>query len=180
MSFHRRSFSVVLTAISRVLIFRDHVLGWVGPSSFAQSASISASATPFPAAPACSDAWFVKPAATTPRATVPHLPRNRRDRRALAPRAAPSGIRWSRLAGLLPLFRLRQSATGRVDWIAIRARCHLCLSKLCSASRPAQPIAMLGFSLGSGVAAAVINQDSCRSPDSLRSLYLRFAMPRSP
>ena len=155
MSFHRHAFSVALTAISRVLIVRDRVRGWVGPGILADSAVISVSHHSISSGASCLDAWFVKPAATTPRATV-----------LICHGIAETAEHWlpvqhvlasDGIASLVFDYSGYGKSTGRVDWTQYE---HDAISAFHALQRlePAQPITMLGFSLGSGVASAVIHK----------------------
>jgi uncharacterized protein len=153
MPFHRQSFTLAVTCISRFVAIADRVLGRIGRTDCDDLSSTSRHA--IPSGSNLLDAAYVSPAAAPPRAVV-----------LICHGIAETVDRWLPVQQLLASHGVASlvfdysgfgKSTGHIDWrqceidaiSAFRA-----LQKLA----PAQPISLLGFSLGSGIAAAVVNQ----------------------
>jgi pimeloyl-ACP methyl ester carboxylesterase len=153
MRHYNLSFTVALTCISRVLILRDRVLGWVGPGS-RDTPGLSIAQLKISSGKNLLDAVFVQPTVSPARAamlichgigeTVQHwFP--------VQQLLADHGI-----ASLLFDYSGYGRSTGRPS----RAQYDLdALSAFETLRRLTQPLptAILGFSLGSGPAAAIVN-----------------------
>lgn len=152
---HRLSFTVALTFISRVLIVRDRILRRSGPARRGNSPGISVSTHAIPSGRNVLDAVFVTPTSAPAKAAVllchgigetvnTWIPVQRL--------LASSGV-----ASLLFDFSGYGKSTGRVDWDQFELDA---VSAFHTMERlaPDLPHSLLGFSLGSGIAAAIVNQ----------------------
>jgi uncharacterized protein len=177
---HRASFTVALTSISRILIMRDRVLGWTGPGRHGYAPNLSTSTHSIPSGRSMLDAVFVAPALIPARAavllchgigeTVDHwFPVQRL--------LAANGV-----ASLLFDFSGYGRSTGRVDWSQFEADAVSsfdCMKQLA----PALPWSVLGFSLGSGIAAAIVSHVAasrlvlCAAFTSFRDAARFFGIP---
>jgi len=175
------SFTVAVTCTSRVLILRDRVLRRIGTGRRAVSPDTLISHHSITSESERLDAVFVKPAASPTRAvvlichgigeTVEHwLPAQQL--------LAANGV-----ASLVFDYAGYGKSTGFISWShcerdAIAAFRHL---KLLT---PSLPISVLGFSLGSGIAAAIINEIDadhlilCAAFTSLRHAVCSIGLPR--
>ncbi len=152
---YRLSFTVALTSISRALILRDRILGWTGSGRRGNSTDFSVSAHSIPSGSNLLDAIFVAPASAPAKAAVllchgigetveTWLPVQRL--------LAANGV-----ASLLFDFSGYGKSTGRVGWNQFETdavSAFQCMQRLA----PALPLSLLGFSLGSGIAAAIVNR----------------------
>lgn len=152
---HRVSFTVALTCISRCLILRDRILGWTGPGRRGHNPGLRVSTHAIASGTSRLDAVFVEPAQVRAQAavllihgigeTVDHwFPVQRL--------LAGNGV-----ASLIFDFSGYGKSTGRVDWSQFEddaVSAFQCMQRLA----PALPQSVLGFSLGSGIAAAIIGR----------------------
>jgi len=153
MPFHRQSFTVAVTCASRFVALTDRILGRIGHTHCDDLSSTSRHA--IPSGSNLLDAAYVEPAAAPPRAVV-----------LICHGIAETVDRWLPVQQLLASHGVASlvfdysgfgKSTGHVDW----RQCEIdAISAFCALQQlaPAQPIALLGFSLGSGIAAAVVNQ----------------------
>jgi uncharacterized protein len=153
MPFHRQSFTVAVTCISRLAALADRILGRIGQTQCDDLSSTSRHA--IPSGSNLLDAAYVEPVAAPPRAVV-----------LICHGIAETVDRWLPVQQLLASHGVASmvfdysgfgKSTGHVDW-------RQCEIDAISAFRalqqlaPAQPVSLLGFSLGSGIAAAVVNR----------------------
>ena len=150
---HRMAFTVSITGISRALLWRDRVLGRVRRGHWAETADAVVSRHEIVSDGNVLDAVFAKPAAGEARAAV-----------LICHGIAETIEHWVPVQQLLAANGVASlvfdysgygRSTGRVD-------CHQCEADAITAFGrlrelvPGLPIALLGFSLGSGVAAAIV------------------------
>ncbi len=152
---HRPSFTIALTGISRALIVRDRIMGWSGPDLQRTSKLVSASRHSIPSGASILDAIYVEPLGPPARAAVllchgigetvrPWFP--------VQQLLAINGV-----ASLLFDYSGYGKSTGTIDWTQFEQDAVAAFRSLEGLAQPL-PLSILGFSLGSGVAAAVINQ----------------------
>ena len=121
------------------------------------------------------DAAYVEPVARAAARSRPHLSRNRRNR-------GPHGFPFSSfsprdgVASLVFDYSGYGRSTGR-RLAPMRASMRSLPSRASRRTCADSPISLLGFSLGSGVAAAIVNRVDRSSADSLRGPSHRFAKP---
>jgi hypothetical protein len=138
-----------------VLILRDRVLGWTGPCRRGNFPDVLVSTHSITSGNSLLDAVFVEPALVPAQAavllchgigeTVDHWFQVQR-------LLAVNGV-----ASLLFDFSGYGKSTGRVDWSQFEddaVAAFECMQRIA----PALPHSILGFSLGSGIAAAVVNR----------------------
>jgi len=150
---HRHSFTVALTCISRVLILRDRILGWVGPGS-RDTPGLSATLLKISSGRNLLDAVFVQPTANPARAAM-----------LLCHGIGETVQHWFPAQQLLAANGVSSllfdySGYGRSTGRPSGAQFDLdALSAFQTLQRLTQPLpnAILGFSLGSGPAAAIVN-----------------------
>jgi hypothetical protein len=153
MPFHRQSFTVAVTCISRSVALVDRILGRIGHTNCDDLSTASRHA--ILSGSNLLDAAYVKPVATPPRAVV-----------LICHGIAETVDRWLPVQQLLASHGVASmvfdysgfgKSTGHIDW-------RQCEIDAISAFRalqqlaPAQSVSLLGFSLGSGIAAAVVNR----------------------
>jgi uncharacterized protein len=156
---HRLAFTIALTGISRALMLRDRMLGWIGPGRRWNVPDLSASAHSFPSGSNVLDAVFVEPARVPARAAVllcHGIGETADDWFPVQRLLADNGV-----ASLLFDFSGYGRSTGRVDWSQFEQDAIVAFDCLQSLT-PALPRSVLGFSLGSGIAAAIINRVAAR------------------
>lgn len=153
MSFHRRSFSVAITCISRYVALRDRALVRVGRAR-AQAAGPTVSRHSISSGANLLDALYVRPAAA-PREVV-----------LICHGIAETVEHWFGVQQLLASHGVTSlvfnysgfgRSTGFIDWLQCEQDAIAAFHTL-QRLAPAQPITVLGFSMGSGIAAAVINR----------------------
>ena len=153
MSFHDHSFTVALTSVSRVLILRDRIFGWVG-SGRRDTPGLSTERLTIPSGRNLLVAVFVAPAANPAQAalllchgigeTVEHwFP--------VQQLLAANGV-----ASLLFDYSGYGRSTGRPNSTQFDLDALSAFQTLRRLTHPL-PSALLGFSLGSGPAAAIVN-----------------------
>ena len=150
---HRLSFTVALTCISRALMLRDQLFDVVPKRLRIRAAGVGLSQTFIPNGKNRLDVVFVQPTAAPPKAAVLIL----------------HGIgenvqRWFPVQQLLALNGVASlvfdysgygRSTGRVDWSQCEDDAVVAFEHLRRLAHPL-PVSVLGFSLGSGIAAAMI------------------------
>ncbi len=153
MRHHDVSFTVALTCISRVLILRDRILGWVGPGS-RDTPGLSATPLKISSGRNLLDAVFVQPTANPARAAM-----------LLCHGIGETVQHWFPVQQLLAANGVSSllfdySGYGRSTGHPSGAQFDLdALSAFQTLQRLTHPLptAILGFSLGSGPAAAIVN-----------------------
>jgi len=152
---HRLSFTIALTCISRGLMLRDQLFDVVPKSLRIRAAGVALERTFIPNGKNRLDVVFVEPAAAPAKAVVLIL----------------HGIgenvqRWFPVQQLLALNGVASlvfdysgygRSTGRVDWSQCEDDAVTAFEHLRRVAHPL-PVSVLGFSLGSGIAAAIINR----------------------
>jgi alpha-beta hydrolase superfamily lysophospholipase len=151
----RQSFTVALTCISRVLILRDRVLGWTGPGRRGNFPDVLASTHSIPSGNSLLDAVFVEPALVPAHVAV-----------LLCHGIGETVDHWFPVQRLLAVngvssllfdFSGYGKSTGHVDWSQFENDTVAAFARM-QRLAPALPHSILGFSLGSGIAAAVVNR----------------------
>jgi alpha-beta hydrolase superfamily lysophospholipase len=181
MRMQRLVFTVSITGISRVLVLRDRLLGRIGRGRCEDTPDALASRHSIPSGSNILDAVLVKPAAQPVQAVVlichgigeivEHwLP----VQRLLAENGAASLVfdysGYGRSTGFVEAMQCEQDAISAF----------LCLQGL----MPSHPITLLGFSLGSGVAAGIVNRVAanrlvlCAAFTSFRAAACSICVPR--
>ena len=153
MRHHDVSFTVALTCISRVLILRDRIFGWVGPGS-RDTPGLSATPLKISSGRNLLDAVFVQPTANPARAAM-----------LLCHGIGETVQHWFPVQQLLAANGVSSllfdySGYGRSTGHPSGAQFDLdALSAFQTLQRLTHPLptAILGFSLGSGPAAAIVN-----------------------
>jgi pimeloyl-ACP methyl ester carboxylesterase len=150
---HNLSFTVALTCISRVLILRDRTLGWVSPSR-RNTPGLSTVRLTISSGSNLLDAMFIEPAASPARAAL-----------LLCHGIGETVDHWFPVQQLLGANGVASllfdySGYGRSTGRPSRAQYDLdALSAFQTLQRLTHPLpaAILGFSLGSGPASAIVN-----------------------
>jgi alpha-beta hydrolase superfamily lysophospholipase len=157
---HRRIFNVAMTGISRVLVLRERMLGRIGAGYRGGAVGVVASPQSILRGGAILDAVFVQPENEPPSSAV-----------LLCHGIGEVVDQWFPVQALLAQHGVGSlvfdysgygRSNGAVDWAhweddAVAA--FECLERLVAP----MPVSMLGFSMGSGVAAAVIRRISAKS-----------------
>jgi pimeloyl-ACP methyl ester carboxylesterase len=152
MPYHRRSFTFALTGIVRFLVLRDRILDLfgIGPRGGISNQPISRQS--IPSGKNVLDAVFVDPAAGPARASI-----------LICHGIGETVGRWLPVQQLLAANGVASlvfdysgygRSTGRVDWIQCELDAEAAFRQLERLTSPL-PIGILGFSLGSGPAAAI-------------------------
>jgi alpha-beta hydrolase superfamily lysophospholipase len=150
---HKPSFTFAITCISRALALRDRVLGWVGPGA-QDTPGLSITRFSIPSGANLLDAVFVAPADTPPRAAL-----------LICHGIGETVAQWFPVQQLLAangvvslLFDYSGfgRSTGAPDWVQYDLDA-LTAFRTLQRLAPGVPNALLGFSLGSGPAAAIVN-----------------------
>jgi uncharacterized protein len=181
MQIHRITFTVALTCISRILVIRDRLLGRIGKCRFESTAYATASRHALPCGKSLLDAVFVQPAARPAEAVV-----------LICHGIGEIVEHWFPVQQLLAAQGIASlvfdysgygRSTGRVDagqWEEDAIAAFRLLQRLA----PSMPVSVLGFSLGSGVAAAIINRVDadrlvlCAAFTSFRAAACSVGIPR--
>jgi uncharacterized protein len=151
---HRAVFRVTIAFTSRFVQVRDRLLGRV-PRSRPDCPGISATQHTIPCGKNLLDAVYVKPAGSPPKAAVlicHGIGEVVSQWFSIQKILAENGI-----ASLVFDYSGYGRSTGRIDWLQCEhdaVSSFECLRRLA----PAAPIALLGFSLGTGVAPAVLDR----------------------
>jgi uncharacterized protein len=151
---HRRYFTYAITCISRYMILRDQALGWTR-SGRQPAGNERASRHRIKSAASLLDAVFVEPASGAAHAAV-----------LLCHGIGETVEQWfgvqqvlaaSGVSSLLFDYSGYGKSTGHPDWDQFECDAVAAFDKLRSLA-PGLPASVIGFSLGSGVATATINQ----------------------
>jgi pimeloyl-ACP methyl ester carboxylesterase len=157
---HRKSFTFAITCISRFMIYRDRVLGWSKAGRRAAGIAERVSRHSISSAESVLDAVFVEPSERPAAAAV-----------LLCHGIGETVEQWFGVQQLLAANGVASMvfdyagygrSTGRPDWDQFEldaAAAFAALEKMA----PQLAISVVGFSLGSGVATATINQLNARS-----------------
>lgn len=154
MRVHRILFTVALTITSRIVQARDRLLGLV-PRTRPECPSIAATQHAIPSGKNLLDAVYIEPASTPPQSAV-----------LICHGIGEVVAQWFSIQHLLAEHGIASlvfdysgygRSTGRVDWLqceqdAISAFHHL------QSLAPGVPITLLGFSLGTGIAPAILDR----------------------
>ena len=152
---HRLSFTVALTSISRVILLRDLIFGWKGTGHRGSSPHLSVSTHSIPSGSSMLDAVFVAPASAPAKAAVLlcHGIGENVDHWIPVQRLlAANGV-----ASLLFDFSGYGKSTGHVDWDQFELDA-IAAFKAMQRLAPTLTHSILGFSLGSGIAAAIVSR----------------------
>jgi uncharacterized protein len=152
---HRVSFTIAITWIGRLLDFRDRVLGWADAGRIPAGIYERVARQAISSGASALDAVFVRPASA--RATAAVL---------LCHGIGETVEQWFGVQQLLAAHGVASlvfdysgygRSTGRPDWVRFE---HDAIAAFAALEQlaPQLPHAVLGFSLGSGVAAATINR----------------------
>jgi uncharacterized protein len=157
---HRRSFTFAITCISRFMIYRDRVLGWSKAGRRPAGIGERVSRHSIVSAESVLDAVFVEPAAGEAAAAV-----------LLCHGIGETVEQWFGVQQLLAANGVASmvfdyagygKSTGRPDWDQFELDAIAAFAAL-EKLAPRLRISVVGFSLGSGVAAATINQLDARN-----------------
>jgi hypothetical protein len=178
----QQSFTVALTCISRVLILRDRILGRAGAGRRGHTPGLSASTHSISSGSSVLDAVFVEPAQAPARAAV-----------LLCHGIGETADHWfpvqrllaaNGVASLLFDFSGYGKSTGSVDWSQFEKDA-VSAFQFMQCLAPALPLSIFGFSLGSGIAAAIVNRVPasrlvlCAAFTSLRDAARSAGLPAS-
>lgn len=157
---HRKSFTFAITCISRFMIYRDRVLGWSKSGRRRAGIDERVSRHSIASAQSVLDAVFVEPSERPAAAAI-----------LLCHGIGETVEQWFGVQQLLAANGVASmvfdyagygKSTGRPDWDQFEldaVAAFAALEKLA----PQLPLSVVGFSLGSGVAAATISQFNARS-----------------
>jgi uncharacterized protein len=157
---HRKSFTFAITCISRFMIYRDRVLGWSKVGRSAAEVSERVSRHSIRSAESVLDAVFVEPAKDDAAAAV-----------LLCHGIGETVEQWFGVQQLLAANGVASmvfdyagygKSTGQPDWDQFELDAVAAFGAL-EKLAPQLPISVVGFSLGSGVAVATINQLNARN-----------------
>jgi uncharacterized protein len=182
---HRAAFSYAISSISRFMILRDHALGWTKRGRVPAGVHERASRHAVPSAAHLPshllDAVFVEPAAVPARAAV-----------LLCHGIGETVEQWFGVQQLLAAHGVASlvfdysgygKSTGRPHWEQFELDGVAAFAALKELA-PALPISVLGFSLGSGVATAIIDRLGarrlilCEAFTSFRHAAVSVGIPR--
>jgi uncharacterized protein len=154
MQLHRFLFTATLTCTSRVVQMRDRLLGRI-PRSRLECVGISATQHPIPSGRNLLDAVYVESSASPPHAAV-----------LICHGIGEIVSQWfpiqrifaeNNIASLVFDYSGYGRSTGRIDWTQCEQDA-VSAFELLRRLAPDVPISVLGFSLGTGVAPAILNQ----------------------
>jgi hypothetical protein len=155
MPYHRRSFTFAITGIVQFLVLRDRILDLFGIGPRGEFSNQTASGHSIPSGKNILDAVFAEPAAGPARAAI-----------LICHGIGETVGRWLPVQQLLAAHGVASlvfdysgygRSTGRVDWVQCELDAEAAFQQLQHLTSPL-PIAILGFSLGSGPAAAIANR----------------------
>jgi len=152
---HRVSFRFAIACISRFMIARDHVLGWTRTGRRPAGVSERTSRHSIDSSASVLDAVLVEPAAGPARGSIlicHGIGETVEQWFGVQQLLAANGV-----ASLVFDYSGYGRSTGRPDWDQFEADAIAAFAGL-ERLAPGLPRAVLGFSLGSGVAAATVNQ----------------------
>jgi alpha-beta hydrolase superfamily lysophospholipase len=178
---HRVSFSIAIACASRFLIIRDRALGWTKRGRVPAGVHERASRHSVPGAAHTLDAVFVEPARVPARAAV-----------LLCHGIGETVEQWFGVQQLLATHGIASlvfdysgygKSAGRLHWEQFELDAVAAFAALKDLA-PSLPIAVLGFSLGSGVATAAIHRLAahrlilCEAFTSFRHAAVSIGIPR--
>jgi pimeloyl-ACP methyl ester carboxylesterase len=178
---HRPSFTIALTCIGRVLILRERILGWVGPRR-RDTSGLSITELSIPSGKNLLDAVFVEPASTPARAAL-----------LLCHGIGETIEHWFPVQQLLATIGVASllfdysgygRSTGSPNWTQYDLDALSAFETLERLALPL-PISILGFSLGSGPAVAIVNSVQahrlvlCAAFTSFRDALRALGLPTS-
>jgi hypothetical protein len=155
MPYHRRSFTFALTCIVRFLVLRDRTLDLFGIGPRGAFSNQPVSRHSIPSGKNIVDAVFAEPATGPARAAI-----------LICHGIGETVGRWLPVQQLLAAHGVASLvfdysgyglSTGRVDWIQCEMDAEAAFKQLARLTSPL-PIGILGFSLGSGPAAAIASR----------------------
>lgn len=181
MQFHRLAFTVAITLASRAICLRDRALRRIERTPSSESAGVSVSQHTIPSGANRLHAAYVAPAATPPRAALlvchgigevveHYLP--------VQQLLAANGV-----ASLVFDYSGYGRSTGSIDWTQCELDAVAAFAYLRHLA-PATPVSLLGLSLGSGVATAIVNRVAperlflCGAFTSFREAACAVCVPR--
>jgi len=178
---HRRLFTIAISSISRLCIVRDRVLGRIGPGGVKSSADASVSRQKIRSGRNVVDTLFVTPAGRPAEAVV-----------LICHGIGEVVERWFPVQRLLAANGVASlvfdySGYGRSTGRVSAAQCEqdtIAAFELLQSLAPGHPITILGFSLGSGIAAAIVNRVPanrlvmCASFTSFRAAACSLGVPK--
>jgi len=179
---HRRIFTTSITYISRMLILRDRLLGRIRRGSIHDSPGAEVSRHSIPSGDNVLDAVLVKPADGAPKTVV-----------LICHGIGEVVERWFPVQQLLAAngaasLVFDYSGYGRSTGAVSVSQCELdAISAFEELERlmPGYPVSIVGFSLGSGIAAAIVNKVKahrlvlCAAFTSLRAAACSGGLPKS-
>jgi uncharacterized protein len=157
---HRTYFAFAITCISRFMILRDHALGWTNSGRRPASVDERASRHSIESATCVLDAVLVQPAArpASSAALLCHgIGETVEQWFGVQQLLAAKGV-----ASLVFDYSGYGKSTGRPDWDQFEVNALTAFATLQKLA-PGTPCSVIGFSLGSGVATAIINRVDARS-----------------
>jgi uncharacterized protein len=155
MRLHRHSFTLALTCISRFLILRDRLLDAAAWRGSADTGEFAVSRLAIPSGGNTLDAVFVEPTACAARAAL-----------LICHGIGETVGQWRRVQELLAANGVASLAfdysgygksDGAIDWSQLE-RDAIAAFAACQRRTPQLPVSVLGFSLGSGIAAATVHE----------------------
>ena len=178
---HRRLFTIAITSISRLCIVRDRVLGRIGPGGVRSSADAAVSRQKIQSGRNVVDTLFVTPTGRPVEAVV-----------LICHGIGEVVERWFPVQRLLAANGVASlvfdySGYGRSTGRVSAAQCEqdtIAAFELLQSLAPGHPITILGFSLGSGIAAAIVNRVPanrlvmCASFTSFREAACSLGVPK--
>jgi pimeloyl-ACP methyl ester carboxylesterase len=178
---HRRIFTVAITGISRMLILRDRMLGRIGPGGVRSNAQAEVSRHKISSGSNVVDALFVRPMGREPEAVV-----------LICHGIGEVVERWFPVQQLLAANGVASlvfdySGYGRSTGRVTAAQCEqdtVAAFEHLQSLMPGSPVSILGFSLGSGIAAAIVHRVAasrlvlCASFTSFRAAALSLGVPK--
>ena len=178
---HRRLFTIAITGISRLCIVRDRMLGRIGPGGVSSSADAAVSRQKIRSGRNVVDTLFVTPAGRPAEAVV-----------LICHGIGEVVERWFPVQRLLAAngaasLVFDYSGYGRSTGRVSAAQCEqdtIAAFELLQSLAPGHPITILGFSLGSGIAAAIVNRVPanrlvmCASFTSFRAAACSLGVPK--
>jgi hypothetical protein len=179
---HRMVFSISIAAISRLLILRDRILGWTHCGREPEGIHERASRHAIPSGAHLLDAVFVEPACASARARV-----------LLCHGIGETVEQWFGVQQLLAAQGVASlvfdyagygKSSGRPDWEQFELDAVAAFGAL-QERAPGLSVSVLGFSLGSGVAAAAIHRVPaerlilCEAFTSFRNAAAGCGIPRA-
>jgi uncharacterized protein len=157
---HRRSFTLAVTCISRFLILRDRLFDALVWRKCGNKGEVAVSRHAIRSGENTLDAVFVEPAASAACAVL-----------LICHGISETVGRWRKVQQLLAANGVASlvfdysgygRSTGAIDWNQLEQDA-LAAFAACAQIAPQLPVSVLGFSLGSGIAAAIIHEvPACR------------------